>query len=202
MPPEKYDYMSVFSPQERWNGDDVDFYKDIVRRGGSRDVSVSEARVHLQFYEIFDPRVPHDRTIAQVVKVGVLKDPKWSKSGRLILPIIEPLDPPSALEKQVETDFGDMARKISEGSQPGVQPNDYFGVRYTPRDVGKRGITMVRLTLLPCSYEHPFLFTVLHYFAVDGQRVSENQALHRPAFNPATHQFVKYVRNAASSRTG
>ncbi|MBI2581900.1 hypothetical protein HYV87_02080 [Candidatus Woesearchaeota archaeon] len=191
----KYHYLSVFSPQEAWGKEQISYYESLLRADVGLD-RLKSAREKLKFYHRFDPGIPHDRIVAQVVTVSSIYDPSWQsyKRGKLLAAGKNPFKVDEGLEQKLEIDFGELAKKVSLGVEPQEMP--YLGFQFDNDHFGKGRLTLLTIEFLPCRYEEPILFSVLEYVSIDGERIQQNRKNVCPTFDHDTHIFKGYLSKA------
>lgn len=189
----KFNYLSVFSPNEMWGKEKPEHYRQLIHSGANVTV-LENARAKLALYSRFDPAIPHNRIVGQVVAAFFLENPIWAHRLKCTIAKRDISRVDYGVESIAMVDFGKTARQISAGIKPEEFPNCIF--KYSADDFGKNGIALLHFRFLPCEYVNPIIFSVRNYVSIDDTLIQEDYKLHSPAFNDATCKFVKYVITA------
>src|SRR3989339_565179 len=106
-----------YSPAERWGEHNLEFYRDVYRHNGIIGCGVKDALGKLEFFERFDPSVPHDRTVAHALDVYLLQearhDIRRTNKGTFLLMDWNPL---FGKKKVLSLDLGVLLEEMSIGA--------------------------------------------------------------------------------------
>lgn len=190
----KFDYLSVFSPNELFRGDIKQCQKQLKK---ATDIDTREKLENqIKLYEQFNPSIYHNRKVAQVITINVLNNPIWQSrkygNTNLKLPNIDYLREDKGVEQIITIDYGKIAQDISNGIMP--EENDYIQLKFNQEDFNKGKIICLKLLFAPSIITLPIVYNIKEYISIDDIIIEESQSIHRPGFNG--DKFIEYIKNA------